>query len=189
MNVDGIIEGTVERSGEHVRITAQLIHVHSDKHIWANSYERDTHDVFALEREVAADIAHQVQARLTTENQRPTEEPRSVNLQALEAYLQGNYHLQKADMGPRDKELRTAGEYFQRAVGADPNFAPAYIGLAEAHHNPWWPSSEDFEMMRTAAEKALELAPNSSDSRRAVGMTKFEDWNWTGAEEEFRRAI
>lgn len=189
LNVEGIVEGTVQRSGDRVRITAQLIHGASDKHIWANSYERDTHDVFALEREVVADIAHQIQARLTTQNQTLTEQPRPVNLQALEAYLQGNYHLQRAAMGPRDKELRTAGEYFRRAIGADPSFAPAYIGLAEAHHNLWWPSNEDFDTMRTAAEKALDLAPNSSDAHRAVGMTKFEDWNWTGAEKECRRAI
>jgi TolB-like protein/DNA-binding winged helix-turn-helix (wHTH) protein len=189
LNVDGIVEGTVQRSGDRVRITAQLIHGPSDRHLWANSYERDMHDVFALEREVAADIAHQVQARVSSQNQAPPEQPRPVNLQALEGYLQGNYHLQKADMGPRDKELRTAGEYFQRAIGADPNFAPAYIGLAEAHHNLLWPSSEDFDLMRTAAEKALDLAPSSSDAHRAVGMTKFEDWDWTGSQEECRRAI
>lgn len=189
LSVDGIVEGTVQRSGDRVRITAQLIHGPSDRHLWANSYERDMHDVFAMEREVAADIAHQVQARLAPQNQAPAEQPRPVNLQALEAYLQGNYHLQRAEMGPRDKELRSAGEYFQQAIGADPDFAPAYIGLAEAHHNLWWPSSEDFGLMRTAAEKALALAPNSSDAHRAVGLTKFEDWEWARAEEEYRRSI
>jgi TolB-like protein/DNA-binding winged helix-turn-helix (wHTH) protein len=189
LNVDGIIEGAIQRSGDRVRITAQLIHGPSDKHIWADSYERDMHDVFALERDIASDIGRQVQTHTTTENRAQVAQLRPINLQALEAYLQGNYHLHEADTRFPDKELRTAGEYFQRAIGADPNFAPAYIGLAEAHHNLWWPSNEDFEMMRTAAEKALELGPNSSDAHRAVGMTKFEDWDRTGAEEECRRAI
>ncbi len=189
LNVDGIVEGTVQRSGDRVRISAQLIHAASDKHLWAASYERDLRDVFALERDVAGDISHQVRARITTENQAGAAQPRPVNLEALEAYLQGNSHLTNSDMGPRDEELRKAAKYFQHAIDADPGFAPPYLGLAEAHHVLWWPSSEDFAMMRASAEKALELAPTSPDAHVAVGVTKREDWDWAGAEEEFRRAI
>jgi len=189
LNVDGIVEGTVQRSGDRVRITAQLIQGPSDKHLWANSYERDMHDVFGLEREVAADIAHQVQARLTTQNQTLSEEPRPINLPALEAYLQGNYHLEKASLGPRDKELRKAGDYFQQAASADPMFAPAYVGLAASHYGVWWASSDDFEIMRRAAEKAVELAPNSSDAHHQLATARFADWDWEGAEQEYRLAI
>ncbi len=188
LNVEGIIEGTVQRSGDRVRITAQLIQGVSDKHLWADSYERDIRDVFALEREITRDIADQVRAKIA-QNQVLSAQPRPLNLNALDAYLQGNYHLNKANMGPRDEELRKAGEYFQHAIDADPTFVSAYLGMAEAHHNLWWPSSEDFAIMRASAEKALELAPTSSDAHEAVGTAKFEDGDWTGAEEECRRAI
>jgi TolB-like protein/DNA-binding winged helix-turn-helix (wHTH) protein/tetratricopeptide (TPR) repeat protein len=189
LNVDGIVEGTVQRSGERVRITAQLIHGPSDKHIWASSYERDVRDVFGLEREVASDVAHHVQARLLTPNQAPQAPPRPVNPNALEAYLQGNYHLQKGMMGVRDRELRTAGEYFQHAIDAAPDFALAYVGLAEAHHILFWSSSEDFALMRGAAEKAAALDPASSEARTELAFAKLDDWDWSGAEEDFRRAI
>jgi TolB-like protein/DNA-binding winged helix-turn-helix (wHTH) protein/Flp pilus assembly protein TadD len=189
LNVDGIVEGTVQRSGDRVRITAQLIHAPADKHLWANSYERDLRDVFTLERDVTDDIARHVQAQIVTQRQPSSGQPQPVNLNALDAYLRGNYHLQKGNAGPRDEELRKAGESFQRAIDADPAFVPAYIGMAEAHHNVWWPSSEDFAIMRASAAKAVELAPTSSEAHEAVAMTKFEDWDWTGAEEEFRIAI
>jgi len=87
LNVDGIIEGTVQHSGDHVRITAQLIHGPSDKHLWAVSYERDMHDVFALERDIASDIGREVQTHITTENWVQVAQVRPINLQALEAYL------------------------------------------------------------------------------------------------------
>jgi TolB-like protein/DNA-binding winged helix-turn-helix (wHTH) protein len=189
LNVDGIVEGTVQRSGDRVRITAQLINGPSDKHVWAESYERDLRDVFALEGDIAGDIAHQVRARIETENQVHAARPRPVNLDALQAYLEGNFHLNKGLTGPRDEGLRKAGEYFQHAIDADPTFAPAYIGLAEAHHILWWPSSEDFAIMRASAEKALELAPNSPEAHEEVGTSKYEDWDWAGAEEETRRAL
>jgi len=189
LKVDGIVEGTVQRSGEHVRITAQLIHGPADKHIWANSYERDTHDVFGLERDLTQEIAHQIQARLTTPNQTAVAHPRPVNLKALEAYLQGNYHLKKGFMGVRDQELRTAGDYFQQAADAAPDFVLAYVGLAEAHNVLFWPSSEDFGIMKGAAEKAVALDPASSEAWTEVGYTKWNDWDWARAEETFRKAI
>jgi serine/threonine protein kinase len=189
LNVDAIVEGTVQRSGDRARISAQLIHAASDKHLWANSYDRDMSDVFALERDLAQEIAHQVEARVTTPNQAPLAPPPRLNPEALDAYLQGNYHLQKSLMGVRDRELRTAGEYFQQAIGAAPEFALAYVGLAEAHHLLFWASSEDLAIMKRAAEKAVALDPASSEARTELTVTKWEDWDWSGAEEESRRAI
>jgi TolB-like protein len=189
LNVDRIVEGTVQRSGDRVRITAQLIHAPEDKHLWAKSYERDIRDIFTLEQEVTEDITRHVRSQVATHRQPASGQPPPVNLNALDAYLQGNYHLNKSDGGPRDEELRKAGESFQRAIDADPTFVPAYIGLASAHHNLLQPSSKDFKIMQASAAKALELDPTSSDAHRAVGMTKFEDWDWKGAEEETRRAI
>lgn len=184
MNVDGIIEGTVQRSGDRVRITAQLIYGPSDKHLWANSYERDMRDVFALERDVTADIARQVQARLTTENKTPPAHPQPVNPKALEAYLQGTYHLWRKGSGSK------AAEYFQQAIDADPNFAPAYLRLASAHIFLLWPSTEDAKIVEGSTEKGLELDPLSSDAQQtAAYLLKERVWDWSGAEEGNRRAI
>ena len=189
LKVDAVVEGTVQRSGDRVRITAQLIQGPSDKHIWANSYERDLRDVFALEREVSGDIAHQVQAQLTPRTPTHIGQSRPVDPKALEAYLQGNYHLKKGMTGVRDKELRLAGEYFQQAVDAAPDFVLAYVGLAEAHNVLLWPSSEDFGIMKGAAEKAVALDQASSEAWMEVGYTKSNDWDWVGAEETFQKAI
>src|SRR5437867_2023455 len=162
LNVEGIIEGTVQHSGDNVRITAQLIYGPSDKHLWANSYERDMRDVFALERNVTEDIARQVRARLAAPSQVSLAQPRPVNPKAFEAHLQGNYHLNRQGRGGGDEEKRKAAEYFQQAIDAGPNFAPAYNGLANAHFGLLWPSSRDAEMVRKAAERAVELDPTFS---------------------------
>jgi TolB-like protein/DNA-binding winged helix-turn-helix (wHTH) protein/Tfp pilus assembly protein PilF len=189
LNVDGIIEGTVQRSGDRVRITAQLIYGPSDKHLWANSYERDMRDVFALERDVADDVSRQVKAQMAAQNPVAAKQSRPVNPKALDAYLQGNYHWNRYGRGGGEEENRTAGEYFQQAIDADPNFAPAYDGLAEAHLSLLWPSTQDIEIATKAAERAVALEPNSSDAHVTMGEMEFGPWNWPGAEEELRRAI
>jgi eukaryotic-like serine/threonine-protein kinase len=189
LNVDGIVEGTVQRSGDRARISAQLIHAASDKHLWANSYDRDMSDVFALERDLAQEIVRQIQARLTSENQAPPVRPRRLDPKALDAYLQGNYHLHRFSRGSGDEEKRNASEYFQRAIDADPNFAPAYNGLAKAHSKLLWPSRKDAAIVTNAAERAVALDPNSSDAHKILGDIKLKAWNWLGAEEEFRRAV
>jgi TolB-like protein/DNA-binding winged helix-turn-helix (wHTH) protein len=189
LNVDGIVEGTVQRSGDRVRITAQLVHGASDKHVWANSYERDIRDVLVLEREVAWDVAQQVQARLAKQNETPSPQPSPLSSKALEAYLQGNYHLNRFGKGAGDDEKREAAEYFQQAIDADPNFAPAYNGLAHAHRGLIWPSSQDANIATKAAERAVALEPSLSDAHKSLGEIKFSAWNWSGSEQEYRRAI
>jgi TolB-like protein/DNA-binding winged helix-turn-helix (wHTH) protein len=189
LNVDGIIEGTVQRSGDRVRITAQLIHGPSDKHLWASSYERNTRDIFALERDLTKEIAHQVQTRLGTVGRAPLPQPRPIDPKVLDAYVQGNYHLHGRGRGAGDEENKEAQQYFQQAIDADPNFAPAYIGLACAHDNLLQGSNENLAIMRKAAEKAVELDPSSSDAWAALGQAKNDTWDWNGAEEEYRRAI
>jgi TolB-like protein/DNA-binding winged helix-turn-helix (wHTH) protein/Tfp pilus assembly protein PilF len=186
LNVDGLVEGTVQRSGDRVRITAQLIHGPSDKHLWASSYERDVGDVFALERDITEEIARQVQAHLTTPRNQPAPaQPRPVNVKALEAYLQGKYHLDRNGQGFGDEELRKAGEYFQQAISVDPNFAQAYLGLANAH----LVLDGDLPTINRAVQRALELDPSSSEARGILGFLKAENWDLPGAEEEFRRSI
>jgi TolB-like protein/DNA-binding winged helix-turn-helix (wHTH) protein/tetratricopeptide (TPR) repeat protein len=189
LNVDGIVEGTVQRSGDRVRITAQLIYGPSDKHVWAHSYERDMREVFALERDVTEEIAREVRARVTTPNQAPVAQPRPASPKVLEAYLQGNYHLSRFGSGGGDEQLTMAEEYFQRAIDADPNFAPAYNQLANAHMDLLQPSKQDFDIARKMAERAVELDPNSSDAHHTLGCVKAKAWNWPGSEDEYRRAV
>jgi tetratricopeptide (TPR) repeat protein len=189
LNVDGIVEGTVQRSGDRVRITAQLIYGPSDKHVWASSYERDMHDVLALQRDVTDEITHQIQARVTTPNRTSLAYARMVDPKVLEAYIEGNYHLQGYGRGAGDDEVKKAQAYFQQAIDADPNFAAAYIGLANAHKTLLQGSKDDLAIMRRAAEKAVELDPSSSNAWVALADARSEGWDWNGAEEEYRRAI
>jgi TolB-like protein/DNA-binding winged helix-turn-helix (wHTH) protein/Tfp pilus assembly protein PilF len=192
LNVDGIIEGTVQRSGDRVRITAQLIHGPSDEHLWANSYERDASDVFALERDVTVEIARQVQAQLTTRNVLPLQPPPQVNLKALEAYLQGEYHLDRYGKGYNGEELRRAVEYFQQATTEDPSFAPAYVKICETYE---WEGdlsrpSEVMPREKAAAARALSINPNLSDAHLALARVELEyDWDWADAEKEFRKSL
>ena len=189
LNVDGIVEGTVQRSGDRVRITAQLIHGPSDKHLWANSYERDMRDIFALEHDVAEDIARQIQVRLTSESLALRTQPQPVRPAALEAYLQGRYHLDRFGKGSGDEEKTKAAEYFQQAIDADPKFALAYKGLADSHYSAW-PTSQDAAIVISATRRALELDPNFADARVILADVKFfHDWDFRGGEEEVRRAL
>jgi adenylate cyclase len=189
LNVDGVIEGTVQRSGDRVLITASLIQAATDKHMWTRSYERDVRDVFTLEREVAGDIARQVRAEFTTEMQARLSRPQPASPKALDAYLRGNYYLNRAQWSVSEEEKRMAAQYFQQAIDADSNFAPAYIGLANAHGNLARGSSEDTAIRKTAAERALELDPNSSEAWGILGFIKWFAFDWAGAEQDFRQAV
>ena len=187
LNVDGVVEGTVQRSGGHVRITAQLIYGPSDKHLWANSYERDMRDVFALERDVTQDIAHQV---LTTAVGGVKSQPRPVDPKVLEAYLQGQYHCARWGQGFGEEEPEKAVKYFQHAIDADPQFAPAYLGLAAAYGGHLQGSSEMVKLSRSNVEKAVELDPNYSEAQAELAYIKWQpDLDWRGAEEGFKKAL
>ncbi len=188
LNVDGIIEGTVQRSGDRVRINAQLIHGPTDNHMWANSYERDMHDVFALERDVTADIAHQVQARVRAPDQVQTP-LRPVNPKALDAYLQGNAHLHRFSRGSGDDELKRAMDYFRQAIDADADFAPAYVGMSSAHYMTLLFSNDEAEIARKAAERAVQLDPSLSEAWKLLADIRGDYWDWHGAEEDYRRAL
>jgi TolB-like protein/DNA-binding winged helix-turn-helix (wHTH) protein/Tfp pilus assembly protein PilF len=186
LNVDGIVEGTVQRSGDRVRINVQLIQGASDKHIWANSYERDLRDVFALERDLTDDIAHQIQLSLTMPSRA---QPRPVDTRVLDAYIQGNYFLNGRGTGGGDEEPKKARSYFQRAIDLDPNFVPAYIGLAQTHDSLSQGEPDDLILMRQLAERAVALDPDSADAHVVLGHAKGETWDWSRAQEEFRRAL
>jgi TolB-like protein/DNA-binding winged helix-turn-helix (wHTH) protein len=190
LNVEGIVEGTVQRSGDRVRINAQLIYGPSDRHLWAHSYERDVRDVFMLEREVTEDIARQIQARLTTNQGAEKAQLRPMDPKALEAYLQGNYHLNKQGSGSGDEEKRKAAGYFEQAIAADPNFVPAYRGLVLAHKNRLLGSSEDVAIIKQTVEKVAQIDKDNSAGRFNLALIKWmPDLDWRGAEENLRQAV
>jgi TolB-like protein/DNA-binding winged helix-turn-helix (wHTH) protein len=197
LNVDGIVEGTVQHSGDRVRITAQLIYGPSDKHLWANSYERDARNVLSMESEIAGAIANQIQTNLTPEQEARLTNSQPLNLKAFEAYLQGKYHLTRAqDVDIRkgqqetmQSELGTARDFFQKAISEDPNYASAYVGLAET----WFDRSVAEEgpvKEREAIEKALQLDPTLAEAHVALGVLEhLRFWNWADSERELKRAI
>jgi len=189
LGVDGIVEGTVQRSGDRVRISAQLIYGPGDKHLWANTYERDARDVFALEREVTEEIARQVQARLGTANGAAISRPLPVAPKALDLYLQGRYYVTRGERGLNDQEKEKAADYFQQAIAIEPNFVPAYLGLAEAYNLRVQGSKEDVTIRKRAAEKALSLDPNSSQALTELANIRWNDFDWRGAEQEYRQAV
>jgi TolB-like protein/DNA-binding winged helix-turn-helix (wHTH) protein len=190
LNVEGIVEGTVQRSGDRMRITAQLIDGHTDQHLWANSYERDLRDAFALERDVTHDIANQVQGRITSLSQSPIPQPQTTNPKALEAYLRGIYHLNAYGRGAGEREMKDAARFFQQAIDADPSFVLAYIGMAKAHNDLPASSPEDVALSKKAAEKALTLDPKSAEALGILASIKWEkDLDWSGAEQQYRQSI
>jgi len=190
LGVEGIVEGTVFRSGNRVRITSQLIYAPLDQHLWARNYERDLSDIVALQGEVARSIAGEVRAVLSPQQRARLADARPVNPEAYELYLQGQSHAYHRTADDNKKSI----EYFQRAMEKDPTFARAYIGLAEAYINtsvggPLLPN-ESFSKAKVAATQALMLDPLLEDAHGALGMEMaFYEFDWPGAPKEFLRAI
>ncbi len=191
LNVDAVVEGSVLRVGDKVRITAQLIDAPADKHLWAKSYERDSKDVLALQDEVASAIAKEIEVQLTPKEQARLTSAPTVNPAAHDAYLKGRYFIGR----PSDENLKKAIANFDEAVRLDPNFAPAYAGLADAYN--WagfnegvFTAAEAMTKEKAAAEKALLLDGNSAEAHASLAIYKFSyEFDWVGAEREFRRAI
>src|SRR5262249_21007012 len=150
LSVDAVLEGSVQRAGQRVRITAQLVGAATDRHLWAKSYERDLKDVLALQNEVAGAIAHEVQAAVTPQEQARLARTRPVDPEVHELYLRGRQHM---NMGV-EKELRAAIELFERGLARDPKDARCWAGLADA-----WTRLSDFYLPpREAMPKAREAA-------------------------------
>ncbi len=191
LNVDAVVEGSVRRSGDKVRITAQLIDARADRHLWAKSFERDSRDVLALQSELASAIAGEINVRLTPGEQARLTSAQSVNPEAHDAYLKGRYFFNR----PSDENLSKAIKQFEEAVRLDPSFAPAYSGLSDAYlwaafNEGVITATEGKSKAKAAAERALALSPASADAH--TSLANYKSWyehDWAGAEEEFRRAI
>jgi TolB-like protein/DNA-binding winged helix-turn-helix (wHTH) protein/Tfp pilus assembly protein PilF len=183
LDVDAIVEGAVLREGNQVRITVQLIGADTDRHLWAESYQRQMTDILALQDEVALGVAHAIKLELSPGAARPASR-KPVNAEAYEAYLKGRYFMQK---GP-ESALR-AKDYFQQAIQLDPGYAPAYAGLSDFYVLTLTPK-EALPKAREYAEQALKLDYNLPDSHVSLAYIYFyDDWNWPAAGEEFQRAI
>ncbi|HUU15503.1 MAG TPA: tetratricopeptide repeat protein, partial [Terriglobia bacterium] len=190
LNVDAVVEGTVQRSGNHVRITAQLIQASPEKHLWADSYERDLRDVLALQGEVARAIANEVRIKVTPQEQARLARARPVNPEAHEAYLKGRFYWNKRT----EEGLKKSIDYFQQAIEKDPNYAVAYAGLADSYsvlaEGKWSPPEECYPKARAAALKALEIDDSLAEAHvRLALILRGYDWDWSGAEREYQRGI
>ena len=189
LNVDAVVEGSVLRAGNQVRITAQLIRAATDTHLWAESYDGDLRDVLHLQKEVARNIAQQIQITLTPQEKTVLAVNQPVNPEVHDLYLQGLYFLGKGD----ERGLTQAIEYFERAAAKDPGYAPAYAGIAECYgtlSTNYWPPREAMPKAKAAALKALQLNQNLSEAHSALGAVHyFYDWDWAGAEQEAKRAM
>ncbi len=191
LNVDAVVEGSVLRIGDKVRITAQLIDAPADKHLWAESYERDSRDVLALQDELASAIAKEIDVQLTPGEQARLTSAPSVNPAAHDAYLKGRYFLDR----PSDENLKRAIADFEEAIKLDPKFAPAYSGLSDAYlwaatNGVILTSAEAMPKAKVAAERAIQLDDNSAEAHASLASFKFTyEFDRAGAEHEFRRAI
>ncbi len=187
LHVDAVVEGSAMRSGDQVRIAAQLVQVKPERHLWSESYERDLRDVIALQREVSQAIVGEINGKISSAERASLAKARPVNPEAYDAYLHGRYHWQRWPEG-----LEKSVEYFQKAIEKDPGCAQAYAGLALCYTSMGYfeAPKEAFPKARAAALKALELDETLSDAHAALGYVKLNsDWDWAGAEREFRRAL
>jgi TolB-like protein len=190
LNVDAVIEGSVLRSGERVRITAQLIHAASDQHLWAESYERDLRDVLSLQSEIARQIAQEVSVILTPEERARLGSARQVNPEAHEYYLKARYYWNKRT----EESVKKACSFFHRAIDIDPTYAQGYAGVADCYHILGYynalPPVEAYPKAKAAAIKALALDSSLAEPHAALGVVKRDfEWDWSGAEQEFQLAI
>jgi TolB-like protein/DNA-binding winged helix-turn-helix (wHTH) protein/Flp pilus assembly protein TadD len=187
LNVDGIVEGTVTRSADRLRVDAQLIEANSDRHFWARSYERKVGDAVALQTDLARAIADEIQAKLTPQEQSRLLRTESVDPETYELYLRGRYFWNKRT----DASLEKSIDYFQQAIQRNPQYAPAYAAMAEAYAiRVDLPPEESSSKAKAAARAALQIDETLAEAHSALAMSLcFYDWDWAGAENEFRRAL
>jgi serine/threonine-protein kinase len=191
LNVDAVVEGSVSRSGDKVRITAQLIDARADKHLWANTFERSSRDVLALQAELASAIAQEVNVRLTSSEQLRLTAAPSVNPEAHDAYLKGRYFFNR----PSDENLQKAIAQFEEAVRLSPEFAPAFSGLSDAYlwagyNEGFLTATEARPKAQAAAQKAVQLDDDSAEAHASLATFKlFYEYDLAGSEREFQRAL
>ena len=174
LNVDAVVEGTVLRSGDQVRITAQLIEASTDKHLWSQSYEGDLRDTLTLQRKVASAVADQIRINLTPREQAALKSLKVVNPAAYESYLKGRYFWNKRTADG----LKVALAYFKQAIEEDPKYAPAYSGLADTYAllGDWqyavMTPKDVYKRQTKARESTFSTVANSRYRTRRTGLAK-----------------
>ena len=191
LHVDAVVEGSVIREGNHIRVHAQLIRAATDDHFWSEEYDRELRDVLTLEKEVAQSIAAKVEVTVTGEERERLDAARSVPPQVYENYLRGQFALDKSNSR---SEIDESIRYFEGAVNADATFAPAYVGLARAYDRlatvfigvpPWKMRPKVMQ----AAQKALALDPTIAEAHVLMADVQQQQWHWADAEAGYRRAL
>jgi TolB-like protein/DNA-binding winged helix-turn-helix (wHTH) protein len=195
LQVDALVEGTVSRSGNHMRITANLVQASPERHLWAESYESEVGDILTVQTQVAQSVAREIQVKLTPAEQKLLSNARPVNPQAHDDYLRGRYLCSDDTREGWDKAI----PYFRRAIQEAPDDPLGYAGLAECYSILAWAGDmnandlspkDSLPFARDAALKALQLDPNLAEAHSALGKIRMVlEWDWTGAESEFKRAI
>jgi TolB-like protein/DNA-binding winged helix-turn-helix (wHTH) protein/Tfp pilus assembly protein PilF len=190
LHVGAILEGSVERSGDRLRVRVQLIDAATDQHLWADTYDRQLSDVLLLEADLAQDIARQISGRLTPEQQQVLAHNRTLNPQAFQDYLQGRHYWAQRT----GQSLTTAIEYFNRAIQEDPNDARSYAGLAQCYvvlpMVAKTSQTEAFQKAHDGAIKALALDNSLPEAHLAIAEIRlYQDWDFAGAEGEFKKTL
>jgi serine/threonine-protein kinase len=189
LDVDGIVEGSVVRSRDRVRVTAQLVHASTDTHLWAQEYDRDLRDVLALQSEVARAVADEVRAQVTPQEKAHLTRAQAVDPEAHEAYLKGRFHWNKRTREGFDKAL----DYFRQAIEKSPGWAPPYAGLADAYINLYsyrfLEPEEGRRRAKAAALKAVELDDSLGEAHNSLASVQWDELEWEASEREFRRAL
>ncbi len=187
LSVTAVLEGSVRKEGNRVRVTAQLVNTADGFHLWSETYDREMTDIFAVQDEIARSVAGALKVTLMGEKTPSTE---ATNVDAYNAYLRGRHFFERGT----EADLEKAAGYYEQAIGLDSNYAPAWAGLAEARS--WqanWsfvPVAEGFRQARAAAERALALDASLADAHAALGSIQmWWDWDWAGADASFQRAV
>jgi len=191
LGVDYVLEGSIRRENEQIRVTAQLIRVSDQKHVWARNYERTRGGILAMQQEIAAAIASEIEIELTPQYQQRVAALQFTDPRAHDSYVRGRFFWNKRT----DADLATAIEYFEQVLKYEPHSALAYSGLADAYFYRSYafgniPPAEGMPKARAAAIKALEWDPNLAEAHTSMALVRFfYDWDWAAAEAEFKRAI
>ena len=189
LNADYLVQGSVRRWSDRVRITVQLIQAQNQTDLWTESYDRELKDLLALQDSVVQSIASQIHIALTEEQKTRLANPRQTRPEAYEAYLKGRYYWNKRTADGMQK----AQHYFQQAIDNDPTYSAAYSGLADCNSGLTWHGfkspADALPKAYAAARKAVEIDPQSAEAHASLGLVLSHRWDWAEAEVEFKRAL